>query len=139
MEYLLIFGSVALASVLMIFVMKSQDREIDKITKRHLELIRNSYPDAFGGSYTFYTDNHPYVWGEIEKEAITGLVRAAATGFRGIPQDPPIYCYEVDDYNKRFYFIAGQKRFDFKSLKHYQEWLDSQKEVAENIRKYNAS
>lgn len=139
MDYFIIFG-VLIVSIGLAYISRNAfNNEIEKIAKEYYGKLNLEYPDLFGGEYRFYTDNHPYVWGEIPEEEFMGLLKAAATGAYGVPRNSPIFCHAINVKNRCFYFIAGKDKFDFSSRMHCQEWLDSKKELAQNIAKYKNS
>jgi len=114
-------------------------KERDRIAQKYFDQLKLKYPEVFDDSFSIYTDNHPYVWGEVPKEEFKSLFEMSVSGARGAPLDPPMYCYKIDVVAKRFYFIPLKTQFDFSSRMHYREWLDSQKEVSERIENYKKS
>jgi hypothetical protein len=92
--------------------------------------------------YSFYSTGHPYVWVDsnkikMEKQIISTCTRS----FPGsdIYYDKAIYSLKIDQNNKSIYYVTDIENFDFNSLMHYQEWLDSQQQVAQNIAKHKNS
>ena len=90
--------------------------------------------------YRFYTNGHPYVWVEINYQEFLelmddGIYLKGQHGNKIFPR----FSYDINKDSKQVYVVPLVKDFNFSSLKHYQEWLDSQKQVAENIAKYKNS
>ena len=139
MEQIIIIGALIFSVGLAYALHKAFDDQIGKIATKYRDKLTLEYPNLFEGQYKFYTDNHPYVWEEVPEEEFINLIKAAATGARGVPLDPPICCYKINIESEKFYFVAGKRNFNFSSRMHYHEWLDGQKEVAQNIAKHKNS
>lgn len=139
MEYLLVITGLLFSIGFAYWLHNAFDQQIEKIAATYYSALASQYPDLFGQGYRFYTDNHPYVWGEVPEEDFIALVKAAATGAKGVPLDPPICCYSINTKTQCFYFIPGKDSFDFSRRMHYQEWLDSQADIARNIAHYKNS
>lgn len=139
MEYFIIFGIGAISLFLIIVTIQFFDNQIKRSAEKELSRLNVEHPLIFEGGYTFYTNNHPYVWGEISQDDVAKLIKFSATGAHHTPLDPPIYSIKIEREQKKVYLIPHKRTFDYSKLMHYQEWLDSQKDVAENIAKHKAS
>lgn len=102
--------------------------------------LRDKFPDAIKGDsgYKYYTNGHPYVWVEISYTGLLESIKFSCDGHRGMPQTP-LYSIKVDDINKSVYFVNRTDCFDFNQLMHYQQWIDLNKQVSENITRYKNS
>lgn len=136
MDYIPIFVILGVGLFFTLLASQWQDKEIKRISSEAVKKLATQHSGLFSGSYSYFTNNHPYVWGEVDHDELMGLIEMSATGIRRIPVDPPNFCSRVDEERKRFYFVYHKRDFDFSTLMHYQEWLDSQSKVAENIERY---
>jgi hypothetical protein len=83
--------------------------------------------------YSFYTTGHPYVWVESSYDEMLASVEESCIGFQGTPQ-PARYKMRLSSEHKKIYYVAnGLTTLDFGDLMHYDEWLDSKKQLQENI------
>lgn len=112
----------------------------DRIYEDEIISLRNKFPGILesDSGYKYYTNGHPYVWVESSYTGFLESIKYSAEGYRGMPQTP-IYSIKVDDNSKSIYFVNRIENFDFNQLMHYQEWIDSNKQVSENIREYKNS
>ncbi|NQD38295.1 hypothetical protein HPT27_14805 [Permianibacter sp. IMCC34836] len=90
-------------------------------------------------SYQAYTNNHPYVWGEVDyNQCKDEYLRSISLG-----PNLSTYCPKVSlrviESTKSIYLVAGTDQFDWSSLYHYEEWIESNKEVSERIREYKST
>lgn len=92
-------------------------------------------------AYTVYTNGHPYNWSEYSYEKLCKKVLNSAGWSLVIPwwHEASSFVTKVDESRKMIYFIVGHNDFEWGSLKHYDEWLDSNKKVSKNIAKYKSS
>ncbi|VUD67645.1 hypothetical protein TDB9533_03907 [Thalassocella blandensis] len=139
MDYLLVFGWMILSFLLVILVMQGLKREVRKCANKEISRLKSRYPGIFDGGYKFYTNGHPYVWDEVSLYDAIKLIELSVTGAHGVPIDPPVYSIKIDEDKKNIYIVPHKVAYDFSKLKHYQEWLDSQREAAKNIAKYKNS
>ncbi len=94
--------------------------------------------------YKCYTYNHPEVWGEVDYLVYkTEIISSARWRFSvnhiPWPQKTVNFCLNIDTHNKEIYLVRGYKTFDWDKLQHYEQWLESKKEMAERIAKYKAN
>ncbi len=88
-------------------------------------------------TYTFYTDGHPYVWVETSLESIQDQIKQSHQHHQ-----PYGLTYEVqaNEQRKAIYFVSIYRgKVAWPSLMHDDEWAESNKKVAENIRRYKAA
>lgn len=90
--------------------------------------------------YTCFTNNHPYVWGEIdysaEKASMIEECKWTYAGTTPVPGGDLKFSLKADDSLKALYIAHHSENFDWNSLHHYEEWLESMREVGENIERY---
>ena len=139
MEFIFVALGIIGVIILVIMLHRGMDNLIEKSANKEIEKLVSIYPNLLGEEYSYFTNNHPYVWGEVSRDELSKLIKFSATGPRGVPYDPPIYSSKIDQENKKFYFVPHRTKFDFSKLMHYQEWLESQTEVVKNIAKYKNS
>lgn len=93
--------------------------------------------------YQAYTNNHPYVWGEADyKELYQSILDSARWSLRpnsAWPHRASEFSLRVDEERMAIYVAIGYSDFDWSSLYHYQEWLQSMADVGEAIKKHKES
>jgi len=88
--------------------------------------------------YKAYSIGHPYTWVEIRYENFFKSITTSASFSRFPPywDKAHTFCTKVDEDNKRIYLIPRHTKYDWERLMHYDEWIESNREVAENIAIY---
>jgi hypothetical protein len=84
--------------------------------------------------YTTYSNNHPYVWGEVDFEQTRRWLFESVNAKNFVPNRLK-FSLKKDDDIRAIYIGVGTESFDWSSLKHYEEWLESNQEVSQNILK----
>ena len=83
---------------------------------------------------SFYTDGHPYVWVESTKQELEKILDQSCIGLQGASK--PSSCkFKINKSTNSVYVVTENNIDKMSTLMHYQEWLDSNKIVAENIAK----
>ena len=91
--------------------------------------------------YKIYTTGHPYTWSEVSyEEKFSYIVNSAGWSlyFPWWHKACP-FVTKVDENNKFIYIVTEHDNFDWSKLKHYDEWLKSNENVAKNIENYKNS
>ena len=90
------------------------------------ELILNSLKSP-RADYKFYSTGHPYTWTEISEDEALDMVKWSAIGLYGMPIPPQLLLHVSED-KKAVYIITHQRKFDWKSLVHYEDWIRKDKD-----------
>ncbi len=90
-----------------------------------------------------YSTGHPYTWCEISNdELITKIKENSVSSLSGVGPTPKPVKFLLN-YNKNRHALhivfTDKITFDWNSLLHYDEWLESKESLAENISKYKNS
>lgn len=92
-------------------------------------------------NYSFYTDGHPYTWTEVDFEELLSDMRKQLPKrwvAGGIGHYRKFCCWcRVDNPNLRVYLVPDVLDFDASGLMHYEDWVNSSGEVAENIARHH--
>ncbi|MBT8139779.1 MAG: hypothetical protein KJP25_08410 [Gammaproteobacteria bacterium] len=150
MSPLILIALFSIAAVFIVFYLvhkaeASASKKIEIIYKKELTKLSDLYPNIFleDSDTEFYTVGHPYVWVSSNFDEFKELIKRSCyvQPIQGpkLALEKPVYsfCYKLDA--NRAYIVAREGSFDFNSLMHQQQWIESQRDVSENIRKYKDS
>jgi hypothetical protein len=84
----------------------------------------------------FYTDGHLYVWVESSLEEVRSYLAASCVGSPyGQPRESGVLIKSNAE-KYRIYLVAENRHHMMDKLMHYQEWIDSNKEVSDQIARH---
>lgn len=136
MNYLIFIAFIPLGVALFLFF-KFIENQFDSAMKDALIRLDNALNEIDPNAYKFYTTGHPYVWCDTNLEEIKKSINDLKYSRNYNPND---YLINICNEKKSVYFIQRPAiNSNWEKLMHYQEWLDSQKQVADNIHKYKNS
>jgi len=72
--------------------------------------------------YKYFSTGHPYTWTEISEDEALDMVKWSTIGYRGAPI-PPQLLLHVNEGKKAIYIITHQRKFDWSSLAHYEDYV----------------
>ncbi len=72
------------------------------------------------------------------EEAIKSACKKSTLG-HGDVYGESRYAIKINEHLHTIYYVTQTSTFDFGKLMHYQDWLDSQKQVSKNIAQYKNS
>ena len=135
--------AMALMYLLFIALPNRAKRKYESLAQRE---IIDVYEDLKAGvdEYVFFGRGHPYVWTEFSRETAEDIVLRSCEiiSFPGSPfnfyDESQSHLYARSDL-KHIYVVDRGETDSSTDLLHYQEWLDSQKQVGENIARYKGS
>lgn len=97
-------------------------------------------------SYRCFTNNHPYVWGEVEylsykNEIIESGKWIFIGAYRRIPFPRKVvdFSIKIDNNKKSIYLASDFYSYNPESLKDYDEWLQSMSDVNKAIKEHKGS
>ena len=91
--------------------------------------------------YTCYSTGHPYTWSQVTYAEKVNELMESIHWTRFLPHwtGPATYSIKKDEEKRFIYIVSGEDDYDWTSLLHYEEWLESNKDVALAIRKYKSN
>jgi hypothetical protein len=130
----------ALVYVLCVALPNRSKRKYEKLAREEM----NALYEAIGpqlDEYLFFGRGHPYVWTEFSKETAEDIV-VRSCEIRPYPGCPfslydlsKNHLYSSHDL-KHIYIVPRGETDETSNLLHYQQWIDSHKEIGENIARY---
>ena len=109
-----------------------------EFSKRKISDFESSLQSSLP-SYRAFTNNHPYVWGEVDYESWKNEYIKSITIGVGGSADCPELSIRVIEATRSIYLVSGTEQFDWTSLYHYEEWIESNSQVAERIRRFKST
>ncbi|WP_461515917.1 hypothetical protein [Porticoccus sp.] len=123
--------------VIMFLILKNMEKLLQQRVDGAFKKLHDQLSGIKKNEFLYYTNGHPYVWVETSLKDIEEEIRNSKY-VRGVV--PENFSISIDENRKSVYFVhTPRKKFKFDDLHHYDEWIESQKEVAENIAKYKNS
>jgi hypothetical protein len=93
--------------------------------------------------YETFTNDHPYVWDDSNYfemyEYILGSARWHFSPSHVWPNKATPFSLRVNEERKSIYIAVGSNSFDWSSLYHYDEWLESMADVGKAINEHKGS
>lgn len=85
--------------------------------------------------YQCFSTGHPYVWVEVLFDDVCDEIDKTLYQTHIFTWRKASFSLKNDEEKKRIYIVHGNK-FNWNKLKHYDEWIESKKEVANRIALY---
>ena len=91
--------------------------------------------------YKIYTTGHPYTWSEVTYDKKFDYIINSSGWDLYIPwwHKACSFVTKVDEHNKFIYIVTNREKFDWSKLQHYDQWLESNNEIENNIKKHKDS
>jgi hypothetical protein len=118
-------------------------RKYETIARQNMDTLY-THLEVEPEEYQFFGRGHPYVWTKFPREEAENIVVRSCRidTYPGAPftlYGDPQQCLCVRNDLKHIYVVPRGESDTSSDLLHYQEWLDSHKEVSENIARYKES